>query len=93
MSSQVAGKKYVREVELVEGRGHSVRKGWIVSFNDVDTVEKVSCLMMIINALSCLTSMYRLIFLSHWMKCVSSQGSRLFFISFDIWSSMYYFYF
>ncbi|XP_010247556.1 PREDICTED: uncharacterized protein LOC104590543 [Nelumbo nucifera] len=40
LRDRVSGKERIREVELVEGRGHHGQKGWIVSFDGIDTVEE-----------------------------------------------------
>ncbi|KAI4372035.1 hypothetical protein MLD38_010322 [Melastoma candidum] len=42
---RVLGKETVREVELVEGRGESGQKSWILRFQGVDTVEKAKQLV------------------------------------------------
>ncbi|KAG6790171.1 hypothetical protein POTOM_006319 [Populus tomentosa] len=36
----VSGKDVIREVELVEGRGHHGRKSWILKFGGIDTVDR-----------------------------------------------------
>lgn len=42
MRQQFSGKETIREVELVEGRGHPGQKTWILKFGGIDTVEEVS---------------------------------------------------
>ncbi|KAJ6423845.1 hypothetical protein OIU84_024755 [Salix udensis] len=41
----VSGKDVIREVELVEGRGHHGRKSWILKFGGVDTVDRAKLLV------------------------------------------------
>lgn len=41
LKERVAGKETIREVELVEGREHQGQKCWIVSFQEIDSVDKV----------------------------------------------------
>ncbi|KDP21196.1 hypothetical protein JCGZ_21667 [Jatropha curcas] len=36
----VSGKEIIQEVELLEGRGHSGQKSWILRFDGIDTVEQ-----------------------------------------------------
>ncbi|KAL5975370.1 hypothetical protein ACLOJK_019692 [Asimina triloba] len=36
----VSGKETIREVELIEGRGYSGQKSWILRFERIDTVDK-----------------------------------------------------
>ncbi|KAK9153225.1 hypothetical protein Sjap_000705 [Stephania japonica] len=40
LKERVGGKEAIREVELVEGREHPGQKCWIVSFQEIDSVEK-----------------------------------------------------
>ncbi|XP_061960204.1 uncharacterized protein LOC133681112 [Populus nigra] len=41
----VSGKDVIREVELVEGRGHHGRKSWILKFGGIDTVDRAKLLV------------------------------------------------
>ncbi|KAF8408971.1 hypothetical protein HHK36_005041 [Tetracentron sinense] len=45
LRERISGKETVREVELVEGRGHSGQKSWIVSIGGIDTVEEAKQLV------------------------------------------------
>ncbi|KAK9150822.1 hypothetical protein Syun_009131 [Stephania yunnanensis] len=40
LKERIGGKDAIREVELVEGREHPGQKCWIVSFQEIDSVEK-----------------------------------------------------
>ncbi|KAK1327167.1 hypothetical protein QJS10_CPA01g01635 [Acorus calamus] len=41
LKTRVAGEETVREVELLEGRGHPGQKSWILSFGGVNSVDEV----------------------------------------------------
>ncbi|RVW47359.1 Ribosome maturation factor RimM [Vitis vinifera] len=41
LRQQFSGKETIREVELVEGRGHPGQKTWILKFGGIDTVEEL----------------------------------------------------
>lgn len=42
MKQRVSSGETVREVELVEGRGHAGQKSWILKLRGIDTVDQVS---------------------------------------------------
>lgn len=45
LRQQFSGKETIREVELVEGRGHPGQKTWILKFGGIDTVEEAKQLV------------------------------------------------
>ncbi|CAK7350285.1 unnamed protein product [Dovyalis caffra] len=45
LRQRVSGKDVIREVELVEGRGHHGRKSWILRFGGIDTVDEAKLLV------------------------------------------------
>lgn len=42
LRQRFSGREKIQEVELVEGRGHSGQKTWILKFGGIDTVEQVT---------------------------------------------------
>ncbi|XP_076939991.1 uncharacterized protein LOC143608998 [Bidens hawaiensis] len=45
LKQQLLGRETIKEVELVEGRGHHGQKSWIVKFNNIDKVEQAQQLV------------------------------------------------
>ncbi|CAK9140137.1 unnamed protein product [Ilex paraguariensis] len=45
LRQQVSGREKIQVVDLVEGRGQSGQKGWIVKFSEVDTADKAQLLV------------------------------------------------
>ncbi|KAJ0797292.1 putative 16S rRNA processing protein RimM [Helianthus annuus] len=45
LKQQMLGREIIKEVELLEGRGHHGQKSWIVKFNNVDKVEQAQQLV------------------------------------------------
>ncbi|CAI9087898.1 OLC1v1022089C1 [Oldenlandia corymbosa var. corymbosa] len=40
LRQQVSGREIIKEIQLVEGRGHQGQQSWIVRFNEIDTVDE-----------------------------------------------------
>lgn len=47
LRQQVLGRETIQEVKLIDGREHPGQNSWILTFEGIDTVEQVSCFLIL----------------------------------------------